>query len=112
MSRISFYLTVVAATVLLSDTVLAQQTRGPGYGDHMWYGGWHGWFFGPVMMIVFIAVVVVVVVLLVRWLGGAGQGTAPTGTPHKPPLDLLKERYARGEIDEDEFVKRRRVLEE
>jgi putative membrane protein len=78
----------------------------------MWHGGWYGWFFGPIMMIAFIAVVVVVVVLLVRWLGGPGHGGALHSPPGKTPLDILKERFARGEIDKEEFEDRRRVLGE
>jgi putative membrane protein len=67
-------------------------------------------FFGPLMMILFIAAIVVVVVLLVRWLGGAGHGAAPHSPPGRTPLDILKERFARGEIDKDEFEERRRTL--
>ncbi len=81
------------------------------YGPHMWNGGWYGWFFGPIMMIVFIGVAAVVVVLLVRWLGG-GHGGAPHHARGKTPLDILKERFARGEIDKEEFEERRRVLDE
>ena len=94
----------------LSSAAWAEQA-GPGYGPHMWHGG--GWmFFGPVMMIGFIAVLVVVVVLVVRWLGGTGPGQAPSSPPAGTPLDILKERFARGEIDKDEFEERRRVLGE
>lgn len=78
----------------------------------MWNGGWYGWFFGPIMMIVFIAVAVVVVVLLVRWLGGIGHGGAPHVSPGKTPLDILEERFARGEIDKEEFEERRRLLKD
>lgn len=95
-----------------SGMAIAQQSRSPFYGPHMWNGGWHGWFFGPIMMIVFIAVAVAVVVLLVRWLGGPGQGNTSHGGPGRTPLDILKERFARGEIDKEEFEERRRVLGE
>jgi putative membrane protein len=57
---------------------------------------------------------VAVVVLLVRWLGGPWQGTVPPhhSGPGRTPLDILKERFARGEIDKEEFEERRRVLGE
>lgn len=100
----------VAAVSLAPVVAVAQEGEGPFYGHHMWDGGWHGWFFGPIMMIVFIAVVVAVVVLLVRWLGGPGHGVAWHGPPVKTPLEILKERFARGEIDKEEFEERRRVL--
>ncbi len=73
-------------------------------GGHMWGGGGH-MFYGPLMMIIAIAVVVAIVVLVVRWMGG-GQST-PAG---KSPQDILKERYARGEMTTKEFEERRKVL--
>jgi putative membrane protein len=61
----------------------------------MWPGGWYGMMFlGPVMMLLFIAAVVV---LAVRWLGGTG-GAAPRASQSRA-LEILKERFARGEID-------------
>ena len=71
-------------------------------------------FLGPLMMILFVAAVVVVAVLAIRWLGGFGHG--PTASPHaapaKTPLDILRERFARAEIDREEFEERRHVLGE
>lgn len=72
---------------------------------------WPGMMFlGPLMMILFVAAVVVLVVLAVRWMGGSG-GAAP-GASQSRALDILKERFARGEIDEKEFETRRRALGE
>jgi putative membrane protein len=81
----------------------AQQSYyGPGWG-----GGW--WMmFGPFTMILFIALTVVLVVLLIRWLGG--QGAADRPPPGKSALDILRERFARGEIDKQEFEEKRRIL--
>jgi len=101
----------------LSDTASAQAAGDPdryGWGSHMmgWGGGWPGMIFGPLFMILVLALVIAVAVLLVRWLGGSPR----TGTPHRPPartpLDILKERFARGEIDRQEFEERRRILGE
>jgi putative membrane protein len=67
--------------------------------------------FGPLFMILVLAVVIAVAVLLVRWLSGPWQATAPHQLPSsRTPLDILKERFARGEIDKEEFEERRRVL--
>ena len=75
----------------------------------MWGGG--GWFFlGPLMMILFLAGIVALVVLAVRWAGGEGMGRSQASG--RAPLDILRERFARGEIDRDEFEERRRALGE
>ena len=107
-SSLALWTLALAAISVAPIDALTQQT--PQYpGPHMGYG-WHGWFFGPIMMIVFIAVAVVVVVTLVRWFGGQGHSPPPYSPPMKTPLDILKERFARGEIDKEEFEERRRLL--
>jgi putative membrane protein len=66
---------------------------------------------GPLFMILVLAAVIAVAVLLVRWLGGPWQASGSHQTPSaRTPLDILKERFARGEIDKEEFEERRRVL--
>lgn len=86
------------------------------WGPHMmwWHGGWYGMIIGPLIMIVFLAVLTAAVALLVRWLDRRWHGPAPLHhtSPGRTPLDILKERFARGEIDKDEFEERRRVLGE
>lgn len=109
-----------AALTLTPDAVLAQAPSDADrytYSPHMmgWGGGWHAMIFGPLFMILFLAALIAVTVLLVRWLGGRWQGTVPSlhhTSPSRTPLDILKERFARGEIDKDEFEERRRVLGE
>jgi putative membrane protein len=96
----------------------AQQVQEPnryGYGPYMmmdWAGGWYGMIFGPLFMILVFGVVVAVAVVVVRGLGGPWQWTQPPHQmpPGRAPLDILKERYARGEIEKEEFEERRRVL--
>jgi putative membrane protein len=79
-----------------------------------WSGWGYGMLLGPLFMILVLAVVIAVAVVIVRGLGGPGSWAQP---PHpmasgRTALDILKERYARGEIDKAEFEERRRVLGE
>ena len=76
--------------------------------------GGYGMFFGPLFMILILAATVAAIVFLVRWLSGAQQGfgTASLTPPVQTPLDILKERFAKGEINRQEFDERRRVLDD
>jgi putative membrane protein len=65
--------------------------------------GWGMGFGGPIMMILFWALIIVGAVLLVRWLADQSRGG-------KSALQILQERYARGEIDKAEFDNRKRDL--
>ena len=84
------------------------------YGPHMmwWGGGWYGMIFGPIFMILVFAAVIGIVFLLVRWVGGPWPAAPHHVSAGRASLDILKERFARGEIDKDEFEERRRVLGE
>ncbi|MDE2088850.1 MAG: SHOCT domain-containing protein [Gammaproteobacteria bacterium] len=73
------------------------------------FGGWGmGWGFGWVFMLIFWALILLGIAALVKWLIGSSAGG--DGTREKTPLDLLKERYARGEIDQEEFERKKRDL--
>ena len=98
-----------AAAVVAPALVWAQAPSGDyGYGPHMMWG--FGMIFGPLFLILLLAAVIVVAVLLMRGLTGPWQGVSQPVPPGRTPLDILRERFARGEIDKDEFEERRRVL--
>ena len=78
--------------------------------DYYWHMPWYGMVLGPIMMIAVLAAIITVVVLLVRWLGGAPNVSRPHLPPEKTPLDILTERFARGEIDKQEFEDKKRIL--
>jgi putative membrane protein len=59
---------------------------------------------GPLFMIIPLALLIVVIVALVRWMGGGGSDGG--GRVHTA-RDILDERYARGEIDREEYQRRR-----
>ena len=101
----------MASTFVLLSLALTGAAQAQQYPDHphMW-GGWGGMIFGPLMMTVFLGAIVVVIVLLVRWLSSGPTGTAVPPPAGKTALDILKERFARGEIDKEEFEERKRLL--
>ncbi len=74
-----------------------------GYGP---YGQWGmmGTYGGIYMWILFLIILAFVVYLVVRWTKPAGAGTGES------PLDILKKRYARGEITKDEFEQKKKDL--
>ena len=101
---------VLVGFLLPSLAIAGERYRGPGM---MWDGGLFHMFFGFLMMILFLAIVVGVVVLLVRWLGGSEHPLfRPTGQTSRTALDILKERFSKGEIDVAEFEERKRALGE
>ncbi|HVI70113.1 MAG TPA: SHOCT domain-containing protein [Pyrinomonadaceae bacterium] len=71
-------------------------------------GGW-GWMtgFGWIFMIPFWALIILGVVALARSLFSTGN-SANSGD--RRPRDILKERYARGEITRDQYGRMRRDL--
>ncbi|MED7824563.1 SHOCT domain-containing protein [Streptomyces chiangmaiensis] len=76
-----------------------------------WYdhdvSGW-GWFAMSAGMILFWALIITVAVLLFRALNRPQEHTH---TPDAPaPEDILHERLARGEIDEDDYRRRLNAL--
>lgn len=97
---------------LLLGGVAHAEYYGP---SHMWGGEW-GWghmIFGSLAMVLFWGGIILVIVLLVRWLGpGVSSQQVSSPPPSKTALDILKERFARGEIDKDEFEERKRLLSE
>jgi putative membrane protein len=73
------------------------------------YGMAGGFGFGWIFMVLWWALIVVGIVVLVKWmLAGSGSGVRSDGG--NKALDILRERYARGEIDEQEFQKKKRDL--
>lgn len=112
-----FRICTAIAAVVGWMPVWAQGQGSPYHGgyEHMWGGGWYGMFLGPLMMLLFLGIAVAVIVLIVRWLGGSrhdGHMLPPGAAPGRMPVDILKERFARGEIDKEEFEERKRILGE
>ena len=102
---------LVLSNIFLSPA-LAQSGR---YNDwHMgrWMmDGWGMGWFGLIFMIVFWGLIIVGLVLLIRWLIQNTSSKAHSGVSTGPKaIDILKERYARGEINRDEFESMKKNL--
>lgn len=75
-----------------------------------WYQdgmGGGGWVVMILAMVVFWALVVFAVVAIFRGTRDVGPGT---GGPRRDPKEILEERFARGEIDVDEYRARMDIL--
>lgn len=112
MRRVSVWVArVTIGAFLLAPTVWAQ-VPSDRWGRHMmgWDGGWYGMILGPLFMIVGLAVAIALALALVRWFGGP-QG-AEASPPPESALEILKKRFARGDIDKAEYEDRRRAINE
>lgn len=77
------------------------------------YYGWGGWH--PFFWLVGGVLLVVGLVVIVLWVTSSSRHPAPPPPaprdPSRPtPEDILRERFARGEITEEEFERARKVL--
>ena len=77
--------------------------------------GWGLGSFGWISMIFWWALIVVGIVAFARLVSGAGQSRDDRGhrdlkNYEKSALEILKERYARGEIDKKEFEEKKKDL--
>jgi len=78
-----------------------------------WQNGWgymHGYGgFGWLIMIVFWAIIIAVIVLLVRWAMSSSLRFQSSPRENQA-MKILDERYARGEIDREEYEQKRKDL--
>ena len=101
---------VVTSLVVLPMSTAALADAGPDRGweyGHMYWNGGFG-MFGGLMMLVFWGIVVALIVMAVRWFSVSGQ----TGNQSPDALEILKSRFAKGELDEEEFRRKKAALEE
>ncbi|MBW2089303.1 MAG: SHOCT domain-containing protein [Deltaproteobacteria bacterium] len=62
-------------------------------------------------MMIFWILIIASLVFLINWLiRSAGRGKASRKTGSNTALEILKERYARGEIDKEEFESKKKDL--
>lgn len=75
----------------------------------MWGYDHGGGLMGIGMILLWLVPIVLLVWLFARMVGGKGDADASC---RRSPREILDERYARGEIDRDEYQRRRADLEQ
>jgi len=67
-----------------------------------------GMIIGPLMMLGVFALFIVSVVAIIRWIEGTGRTLQNSTT--KSAVEILNERFAKGEIEKEEYEERKNVL--
>ena len=85
-----------------------------GYGWHMGPGmmGWGygmGWV-GMILMVAFWIAIIVGIIFLIRWLVISTGTGGRAARSEESALEILKRRYARGEINKEEFEEKKKDL--
>jgi putative membrane protein len=97
------------AAALAASVAIAGPAQAQPYGPGM-MGGWGYYGYGPLHMFIWAVILIAIivgVVWLVRSMTGASAGTSAR---RSIGLDVLEERYARGEINRDEYLQKKKDI--
>lgn len=106
MRRVTGLIVLTGAALATAVPASAQERPWEGWGMHPMWGAWSGWgIWMMFFMLVFWALVIAGLVLGIRWLVTERRLPVPDRA-----LAVLRERYARGEINKEEFETKLRDL--
>ena len=117
MKHIKSITTVTITAVAIYLAALSSTEALAGWGDNQgWHmgpgmmGGWGMGWFGGIFMMIFWVLILVGLIFLIKWLVQT-TGRVKSG-PHNgnKAMEILKVRYARGEIDTAEFEEKKKVI--
>ena len=100
-------LSVLSLALLLPFLASARMMGWNGYGMMGGYGSWFGWG-GAIIGFIFWVLVIILIVAIVRWALKGGRHMRWEGKDSA--IEILKERYAKGEIKKEEFEEKMKDL--
>ena len=107
-------LMIISFLMFLSFVIFASaygSNGGYGMGPGMMNWGYGMGWFGPIFMIIVPITFIVGIIFLVRWLIVSTDKSRGISSGESA-LDILKKRYARGEIQKEEFEQKKKDLAE
>ena len=117
MKYIKSLTTGALSTMALSIIVFSSTVALAGWGDNQgWHmgpgmmGGWGMGWFGGMFMMIFWVLILVGLIFLIKWLIQTTNRVKSDVGNGNSALQILKERYARGEIDNTEFEEKKKVI--
>ena len=111
--RLIWFLAILAISNIYLSPALAQSGRYNNWHMGRWMmGDWGMGWFGMIFMIIFWGLIIVGLVSLIRWLvqNMSSKGPSIDRMGSSKAIDILKDRYARGEINRDEFESMKKDL--
>lgn len=101
------YSTIPITTMVATFLPMTSASAHWGDDDYMHHMGYAGGFFGFFMMLLVIGLLVAAIIAIVRWFGESRTVRREQNTA----LDILEERFSKGEIDKNEFDDRQNAME-
>ena len=112
--KASTLLSLGVSAILIAAAIwlLYRHNAGMWMGNQQWGMGYHHMTGGGmgIVMIIFWIVLIGALALLVSGAVNGIRGSHQNGYESQKPLEILKQRYARGEIEKDEYEDKRRSL--
>ncbi len=107
---IATFLTGIVAAWIPASALAHGDENGGGSWSHNWAGEAGHMAFGSLGMILFWGGLILLIVLTIRWFGGT-SGDADRPAAGSAALETLQKRFARGEMEKDDFEERKQLLQ-